>query len=216
MSIAIMTQCWPIQIRQTLKLLLLALADNADDDGVCWPSIDTIAAKCSTDRRTIFRQLLELESSGHITRETRRGHSNVYHIHPLQVTEDTPVSVLPPVAISHPPVTVTTHPPVVTESPTRGATVTQNHQEPSVEPPNNPKGRKSHDVEKPELPEWLPLLQWHGWIEARTKSRHPPTNLALRMAVAKLERYREAGHNVAQILAQSAMNNWSDLYEPKG
>jgi hypothetical protein len=73
-----------------------------------------------------------------------------------------------------------------------------------------------HDVEKPELPDWIPALQWQGWIEARTKARHPPTNLALRMAIAKLAHYHEAGHNIAQILAQSAMNNWSDLYEPKG
>jgi hypothetical protein len=32
----------------------------------------------------------------------------------------------------------------------------------------------------------------------------------------QLESFRDQGLNVAQILAQSAMNNWSDLYEPKG
>lgn len=71
------------------------------------------------------------------------------------------------------------------------------------------------DVDPPEIPEWMPLLQWNGWIEARRKARHPPTNLALRLAIAKLERFREQGHNVAQILANSMMSNWSDLYEPK-
>lgn len=77
------------------------------------------------------------------------------------------------------------------------------------------KKSNGQDEPPPDLPDWLPLTQWQAWIEARTKARHPPTNFAKRLAIIKLDGYREQGHSVAAILAKSAMNNWSDLFEPK-
>ena len=71
------------------------------------------------------------------------------------------------------------------------------------------------DEPSPELPDWLPIPQWEAWIHARIKARHPPTNFALRLALIKLDGFRDAGHSVAAILAKSAMNNWSDVFEPK-
>lgn len=94
------------------------------------------------------------------------------------------------------------------------------HPQPQLQPEPQPSTkskpkRNGHDIAPPELPEWLPLLQWQGWIEARTKARKPPTNLALRQALTKLEQWRDQGHSPAQILMKSAMNNWADLFEPK-
>jgi hypothetical protein len=36
-----------------LKLVLMALADSADEQGVCWPSIRTLAKKCTVSTRTV-------------------------------------------------------------------------------------------------------------------------------------------------------------------
>ena len=57
------------------KLVLLALADHADDNAVCWPSIETIGVKSCCDRRTVFRKLLELEIGGIITRKQQHNGS---------------------------------------------------------------------------------------------------------------------------------------------
>jgi len=47
MSIKVMTRVWEYsQAAGTPLLVLLSLADFADDDGECWPSISTIARKC--------------------------------------------------------------------------------------------------------------------------------------------------------------------------
>jgi hypothetical protein len=47
------------------KLLLLAIADVADDDGGnAWPSIPTLAAKATCSERTVQRRLVELEEAG--------------------------------------------------------------------------------------------------------------------------------------------------------
>lgn len=46
--------------------VLVALADNADDRGLAYPSIETIARKTKHDRKTVERALHRLENSGFI------------------------------------------------------------------------------------------------------------------------------------------------------
>ena len=83
MSLAWMTRVWAAERprRSSHRLLLLALADNANDEGVCWPSVATLGRKCATgDRRTVLRQLDWLEREGFVGRHARPGRSTVYHL----------------------------------------------------------------------------------------------------------------------------------------
>lgn len=83
MSLAWMSRVWASERprRSTHRLLLLALADNANDEGVCWPSVATLGRKCATDdRRTMLRQLAWLETEGFLERERRVGRSTVYRL----------------------------------------------------------------------------------------------------------------------------------------
>jgi hypothetical protein len=84
MSVRVMSQVWEIDIPAKDKLVLLALADCASDEGLAWPSIATLARKCSRDERTVQRNLRELESAGHITREEVAGRGCRYRVHPRQ------------------------------------------------------------------------------------------------------------------------------------
>ncbi|MEW8555461.1 MAG: helix-turn-helix domain-containing protein [Candidatus Thiodiazotropha sp.] len=52
-----MNWAWPQVLKPVPKLVLMALADAADDTGVCWPSIATLAAKCDLSTRTIRRSI---------------------------------------------------------------------------------------------------------------------------------------------------------------
>ena len=52
-----MTWAWSKALPPTSKLVLMALADIADDLGVCWPSHPTLAVKCSLADRTLRRVL---------------------------------------------------------------------------------------------------------------------------------------------------------------
>lgn len=56
----------------SLKLVLIALADAADDQGVCWPSVSTLARKCTVSTRTVQRSLRALIDRGLPIAETRR------------------------------------------------------------------------------------------------------------------------------------------------
>jgi hypothetical protein len=51
MSIKIMAAVWELNLPQNQKLVLLALADHADDRGTCYPSVARIAfLLCSIHR----------------------------------------------------------------------------------------------------------------------------------------------------------------------
>lgn len=78
-----MTYVWD-NSRQTgtALLMLLALADHANDAGQCWPMIDRIAAKCRVNRRQAQYILSALEDAGEIVieRGQGRGHPSLYTV----------------------------------------------------------------------------------------------------------------------------------------
>jgi hypothetical protein len=82
MSIKLMTIVWDLEMDPGDKLVLLALADNASDEGHCFPSIATITRRCQFNERTIQRALSRLEAGGHLSRRMRPGRSTLYSIHP--------------------------------------------------------------------------------------------------------------------------------------
>ena len=85
MSIEAMSWVWKhSKTKGSERLVLLALADNANDNGVCWPSIATIARKANLERRYVISILKNLESVGRIQIERRRmgklNKSNLYTV----------------------------------------------------------------------------------------------------------------------------------------
>lgn len=55
------------------KLVLVKLADNANDQGECWPSHDTIARICEMSVKTSQRHVRKLEELGLVSIQTRKG-----------------------------------------------------------------------------------------------------------------------------------------------
>src|SRR5665213_2311362 len=62
MSIRVSHWAWSVALPPTSKLLLMALADIADDVGACWPSHPALAAKCNLSDRTVRRVLILLQT----------------------------------------------------------------------------------------------------------------------------------------------------------
>lgn len=73
MSNLIQGLAWKQELDVHAKLVLVALADHADDDGYCWPGLRGMAKKCSMDRRTVQRKVRELEALGLLWTEPGRG-----------------------------------------------------------------------------------------------------------------------------------------------
>ena len=68
MSLSWMSRVWSSECPAEAadRLLLLALADSANEIGVCWPSMATLARRCAVTRSAALRTLARLEASGHI------------------------------------------------------------------------------------------------------------------------------------------------------
>ena len=71
MSIRVMQWVWDQDIPTPRKMLLLALADDADNDGFCWPGYKRLARKTNLSRRDVIRQIQRLECDQLLTRQRR-------------------------------------------------------------------------------------------------------------------------------------------------
>lgn len=65
------------------------------------------------------------------------------------------------------------------------------------------------------LPEWMPIDAWNGFVEMRKKMKKPMTDRAAQMKISDLHMFKEQGHDIEAILNQSTANNYLDLYELK-
>lgn len=75
-SIRVMANVWETSTQRGAELLvLLALADWANDRGECDPSYSQLAAKARIDRRRVRRIVLGLESAGDLEREIGAGYT---------------------------------------------------------------------------------------------------------------------------------------------
>jgi biotin operon repressor len=83
------------------KLVLLKLADNASDQGECWPSYQYIADQCEISKRAVQLHIKALEKTGVLTKTIRKGlkgnSSNVYilNFHLLVAINDGKTFLLP-------------------------------------------------------------------------------------------------------------------------
>lgn len=85
---SLMAKAMGVKVGNSLrKLVLIKLADNANDKGECWPSYQHIADQCECSRTAVRNHIDALEEMGLIKRENRVGvnngkgnTSNVYYL----------------------------------------------------------------------------------------------------------------------------------------
>lgn len=86
MSMELMVRAMKMKVGNPLrKLVLLKLADNASDQGECWPSVPYIAEQCEISERSVQNHIQQLVKDGLVRIEKRLAEnglnrSNVYHI----------------------------------------------------------------------------------------------------------------------------------------
>lgn len=94
MSLDLMNRVWRMEIPSTPKIVLLSLADQANEAGVCWPSQPQIARRCSLTDRAVRDQLAWLEDAKVICRDVRAGIGTTFTL-TLPIEEE-PRNPLPP------------------------------------------------------------------------------------------------------------------------
>lgn len=122
MAIKLMAAAWEIAIPSTEKLVLLCLCDFANDHGVCWPSIKTIATKCSMSERTVQGTIKKLRDDGFCSWNDAPGKPHQFRLDPRKIC--TPAESAPPQILSKPPQNLHPTPAAAAPKPS------MNHQEP--------------------------------------------------------------------------------------
>ena len=77
-------------------------------------------------------------------------------------------------------------------------------------PPTPPAGKTEI-----EIPAWMPLEKWNEFIKFRKSLKPPITDYAQTLAIKKLERFREEGHDIDDIISTTIENGWKGFFAPK-
>ncbi len=84
MSIKFLNHCWHLpHISPTQKLVLISLADQANDAGVCWPAVANIQNRTNLSRRTVQYAIKALSEKGYLVIHRRGNNSNWYDLSPV-------------------------------------------------------------------------------------------------------------------------------------
>lgn len=190
-----MTAAWRLAgLTPTQKLVLLSLADNANDQGECYPSIAQIAARTCLSIRAVRVAVRSLEDSGIVESAARSGTSTTYllnveprqemptrqQVPPRQEMPTTPARRAAPPRQQVPP------------TPAAGA----------AEPSLNRQLNRQGTVNKPDD---VPASTWSDFLAIRKAKRSPLTATALR----GIEREAaKAGLTLAEAIAKCCERGW--------
>jgi len=211
------------------KLVLAKLADNANEQGFCWPSIELLIEHTELGQSTVYKHLTALEGLGLIKALDALHPEHGYAIKAFQIAVPEAWQEIPPRgkrkgAI---PPGGKSIPPRGNKIPGGGKTIPPGgipyKDEPSIEPPEEPKAQRpsggSHSKPQAELdlglPAWLPVDAWTGFVAMRNKIRYPLTDRAKTLIVSKLDELRKHGHDPGEVLDQSTRNSWRDVFKLK-
>jgi DNA-binding transcriptional MocR family regulator len=204
-----MTLAWSAMVGDhTDKLVLLALADNANDEGECYPSLQNISMRCEMHRSTVVRAVQSLEAAGHISRTVKIGRNTAYNVHPLQGDTSRSLQLVAgsnqsqgatnPSHKATPPLSPS---PPITPSPSFPS---ENRHKPSK------RTRKAVADEPP--PSNLNVEAWHRWVQYRQEIRkpiHPASQLSAQRKLAGF------GADQSAVVEQSIADGYQGLFALK-
>ncbi|KIC79347.1 helix-turn-helix domain-containing protein [Pseudomonas sp. C5pp] len=214
MSMELMVKAMKTKVGNPLrKLVLIKLADNASDQGECWPSYQHIADQCEIDRSTVRKHIKHLEAQGLVRIENREGpkgnSTNLYYL-----------TLRNPVGQNSTPVGPEST--GVGPQPTGGvgpeSTRTSHSFEPVTEPveqtvasaPSAKKKAKKFDPMTCK-PSNVSEQTWADWCQHRKEIRKPLTATTCAKQAKTL-----AGHHAPDaVINQSISSGWTGLFPEK-
>lgn len=232
MSIAIIAQALEIKVGSApRKLVLVKLADNANDAGKCWPSLKHICEQTELSERSVRNHIRSLEGMGLVFTEHRQKDGvnlpSVYHLR-LQgspgeyaandagVGHDVPgggAGDAGGVGHEMPGGGASGAGGIVSESSTGNR---QGNPAPHGPPSRETaKQRTERLATMNPLPGHIPADAWAEYVRHRHETGKAMTDRAAKMALNKLEKMHQEGLDVREALEQSVANGWQGLFPPR-
>ena len=207
MSIRIMSQVWGQIIEpHGKKLVLLAFADAANDDGLTWIAIESqrgsldLKTKCCMSLRAIRGHVAQLELDGHLERNETLGKGCIWRVYATPaksagVQGDTPANS------------------ATTPANSAGEPLL-NHQEKEKTERLLQAVDKCPLLGRP-LPTGVTLAQWEAFLDMRAAIAKKVRPYVAQVVLAKLDAVAKAGWHPGDVLDRSTVNGWADVYEPE-
>ena len=214
MSVLYSSAVWSANIGDPVaKLVLLKLADNANDEGRCWPSVANISAETELCERTIQTKIRAMEKLGVIT--ASRGMNCADYSLKLDVLKalSTPQEMHPagdaPRRRLHPRVHFTTSHPAGDAGGGAGDAVA------SSEPSRNHQGTIKEPSERsdPPFPSKEFLAAWSDWEAHRRDIKKKLTPTSVKMQFSAFVKWGEI--RSIQAIHYSIRNGWTGIFEDK-
>ena len=201
MSFTMMAKAKPIQTGNAgRKLVLMMLADIADDHGQCFPSYQHLADVCEMSKRSVMRHISDLEGQGFVIIEHRKGvKQNKSNVYTLDFSSDT--QTLPSDTVSPP-------------SSDKLSPITYHSSEPIKEPIK--KVNKKSSLCLSDLPDHINFQLMADYIDMRNSIKSPMTQRALTILINEVSRLETLGHDPTALLEAAILNNWKSVYPPRG
>ena len=190
MSIKVMSWVWEQDLPPLDKIVLMAIADHADDDGYAWPGMKRIAEKCSMEKRTVQRHVEKLQEQQLLKVESRQRHdgsssSNGYTVVMNGTNREGVAESHPPMSGMTPPHGTDDTPLTVIEPSEETTTTTLTLEEVFNEPEWL---RTLAEVEQPDHEQRIRIIRWarnhevavltqvaysaaEGWAKYKTKNK---------------------------------------------
>lgn len=145
MSMNLMAQAMSIKVGNPLrKLVLIKIADNANDKGECWPSYQHVADHCECSKSAVRAHIEALIKMGLLTKENRlgvnNGKGNTSNLYYLTLDNPVPSESIAPCAVKK-------HSPMPPKSTGVCQQVTQGVPSESTPPVPSESTRTSHSFE---------------------------------------------------------------------
>lgn len=89
-----MSACWPLRMPPPAKAVLISLADMANDEGYCWPSIERLCERTCFGRTAVIDAIYWLETHAVLKAHRTNGRKTTYTVMPDQFSEEETVEVI--------------------------------------------------------------------------------------------------------------------------
>jgi hypothetical protein len=187
-----MSQCWPLQMPPSPKAVLISLADNANDDGHCYPSIPRICKRTCLGRTAVIDAIKWLEQHGAVVADRSNGRHTTYTVTPKAYRNQSATRTGTPSE----PVRQTdaTSPPAGRDQSARRTLTVK-------EPSDNRQVKNT-----PARPQGVEPEQWADWLALRKEKRAPVTATALEGVAREAAK---AGMTLQAALSECCARGWA-------
>ena len=222
MSAGALRWAFALPIRGAPKAVLLALADHADKEGLCWPSISRIATWAGVCDRSARMTLRTLEARGLIAADERESTTTLYRLIGMKGEE---CDAAPPERLTAPPAPHASHtgrdigaddpPPVVSPRQEMPPLPAPHAAEPSlsVQSSKRKESIKPKPSDYPAAPAWVPQPSWDDYVESRRVNKCALTPAAMRLSFKRLMKWRQEGLNIENIINLSVERGYRGLFD---